>query len=193
MMDKAMTESAITNLDHEELLHLAILASRENRHEEAIRHLKAALEIAGDNARIHYFLGAEHAQIGMHERAILDMSKAVALDPTLHTAHFQLGLLHLTFGRTNEAYGAWQSLDALEKEHPLFLFKTGLLALAADDFPACKLNLEKGIAKNSLSEALNQDMRQILQKIDDGKEGGSAEGRDNSQHVFLNAYTDKAN
>ena len=59
-----------SRLDSNELLHLAIAASRKDDHEKAIGHLKQALELAPDNARVHYFLGAEHAQIGLYERAM---------------------------------------------------------------------------------------------------------------------------
>ncbi|HEX9810946.1 MAG TPA: tetratricopeptide repeat protein, partial [Burkholderiales bacterium] len=125
------------NLDDEELLHLALNASSENRHEEAISYLKQALNLAPANAKAHYMLGAEHAQIGLYDRATEEMAAAVKLDPDLVTAHFQLGLLHITSGRAKEAEDAWKPLDRLDREHPLHLFKTGLLHLARDEFAEC--------------------------------------------------------
>src|SRR5688500_15693826 len=100
-----------SKLDDQELLHLAIRASNEGRHDAAIDHLKQALELAPDNAKVHYMLGAEHAEIGMYDRATEEMTKAVVLDPTLVTAQFQLGLLHITSGRIPKAEESWKPLD----------------------------------------------------------------------------------
>ncbi len=152
-------------LDEEELLHLAIRASNENRHEDAINHLKKAIEASPNNAKALYMLGAEHAEIGMYDRAVEEMAKAVKLDPSLITASFQLGLLHITSGRVAEAKTAWQPLDKLGDNNPLHLFKKGMLDLAEDKFDDARKALEKGISLNTINDALNVDMRRILEKI----------------------------
>jgi len=152
-------------LDADELLHLSMRASKENRHEDAIGYLKQALELAPKNGKIHYMLGAEHAEIGLYERAAEEMAKAVALDPNLVTAHFQLGLLHITSARVAEAEAAWKPLDKLGPNNPLFLFKSGLLHLARDEFDECAAALEKGIGLNRANEPLNNDMRRVLNDV----------------------------
>lgn len=43
-------------------------------------------------------LAAEHAQIGLMDRAIEGMNKAVQLAPSFMTAHLQLGLMHYSKG-----------------------------------------------------------------------------------------------
>lgn len=152
-------------LDAEELLQLAIRASESNRHEDALGFLKRAIDQSPDDAKLHYMLGAEHAQIGLYDRAAEEMAKAVALDPKLHTAHFQLGLLHITSGRVPEADGAWKALDSLGERHPLYLFKTGLLHLVRDEFEQCQDMLKRGIALNNFNEALNRDMQRVLDDV----------------------------
>jgi Flp pilus assembly protein TadD len=156
-------QSTPTNkLDDQELLHLALRASNENRHEEAINYLKQALELAPNNAKVHYMLGAEHAEIGLYDRATQEMSRAVELDPALITAQFQLGLLHFTSGRVDEAEKAWSPLNKLGENNPFYHFKKGMLSLTRDEFEDCTQALEKGISLNRANEALNNDMRRVL-------------------------------
>ena len=154
-----------TMLDVEELLHFAIKASRSSENEKAILYLKHALALEPENAKIHYFLGAQHAEIGMYERAIADMTKAVSIDSNLDTAHFQLGLLYATSGRIDEATTAWKSLDKLGNKHPLVLFKTGLIHLASDKFTEAEECLSQGIELNSANPNLNHDMQKIIQNL----------------------------
>ena len=160
------TNSAASHLDAEELLQLAIRASEANRHEEALSFLKRAIEQAPNDGKLYYMLGAEHAQIGLYDRAAEEMAKAVQLAPELHTAHFQLGLLHLTSGRVPQAEAAWKPLDTLGADHPLYVFKTGLLHLVRDEFEECAKHLKRGIALNTANPALNNDMQRVLGDVE---------------------------
>jgi tetratricopeptide (TPR) repeat protein len=186
-----------TTLDSEELLHLAIRASQANRHEEAIGYLKRATEIDPKNGRAYYMLGAEHAEIGMYDRAVEEMAKAVAIQPELSTAHFQLGLLHITSARIAEAEQAWKPLDKLKSDDPLRLFKDGLLHLARDEFDQCVTLIEKGIPLNRSNEALNNDMRRVIQEVKSRSSatpptgGTEAKAKTGASHVLLSAYRSK--
>lgn len=180
-----------TRLDADELLHLAMTAAKHDRHEAAIEYLKRAIEIEPGHAKAHYFLAAEHAQIGMYDRAAEEMQKSVDLDPSLHTAHFQLGLLHLTSGRVAEALAAWLPLEALGEGNFLFLFKKGLEAMANDQFAECRMYLTKGIELNQLNPDLNTDMQRVLDELP--AETNESAKTDNAGHVFLSAYTSDDN
>lgn len=164
--ERPLANAASERLDADELLHLALNAAEANRHEDAITSLKRALDLSPDDARMHYLLGAEHAQIGMYDRAVEEIGKAVELDPKMSTARFQLGLLHLTSARVDQAERAWAPLDDLKADDPLRLFKTGLLNLARDEFEECTTNLKKGIALNKANPTLNKDMLQVLASVD---------------------------
>src|SRR5262245_28502601 len=129
-----MESASVERLDAEELLQLALKASGEKGHEQSITYLKRALELKPDEGRLHYMLAAEHAQMGLYDRAAEEMAKAVELDPSLVTAHFQVGLLHITSGRVAQAEAAWRPLDKLGEDHFLRLFKTGMLHLVRDEF-----------------------------------------------------------
>jgi tetratricopeptide (TPR) repeat protein len=187
-----------SSLDAEELLHLALRSSAQNHHEEAISYLKRALEQDPRSAKLHYMLGAEHAEIGLYDRAIEEISSAVRIDPNLHTACFQLGLLYVTSGQAQRAIEAWAPLDSLGADNFLYLFKKGLVHLVKDEFDACIQALEKGMALNHANEALNRDMKKILDdvkkstpQIDTKKtaDAGAPKGKTGKvSNVLLSAY-----
>ena len=182
-----------STLDDDELLHLALHAGREHRHDEAIGYLKRAVHEFPNSAKAHYLLGAEHAQIGLYERAVAEMDEAVRLDPALAVARFQLGLLQLTTGHSRAAELAWQPLDQLPHHHPLYLFKSGLLHLIRDELPACILALEQGITNNVDNEPLNEDMRRVLNDLQQ-RTGVAKSAPDEpaqfggASHALLSAY-----
>ncbi len=178
-----------SRLDADELLHLAIVALNEDQHESAIDYLKRAIEANPSHAKSHYMLAAEHAQLGLYDRAVEGMQKAVDLDPDLHTAHFQLGLLHLTSGRVKEATQAWEPLNALGEENPLYLFKSGLEALAADRFDECRAYLTQGMSRNASNPQLNGDMQRILDQLPTSEPNDSTPSE--TGHVFLSAYSNE--
>jgi tetratricopeptide (TPR) repeat protein len=186
-------------LDDQELLHLALRASNENRHEDAIKYLKEAIELAPENAKAHYMLGAEHAEIGLYDRAAEEMAHAVKLDPSLTTASFQLGLLHITSGRVAEAEEAWKPLDKLGENNPLYLFKKGMLHLVKDEFDAATAAIKKGVSLNTTNEALNRDMLGMLKQIESRPVPAAtpnaaapapkeASDKKSGSHVLLSAY-----
>jgi tetratricopeptide (TPR) repeat protein len=189
-----MSTNTAERLDADELLHLAIRASEASKHEESISYLKRALDIAPKNGKIHYLLGAEHAQIGLYERAMEEMRRAVELDPTLYTAHFQLGLLYVTSGQPDQAKIAWKSLDNLGPNDSLYHFKSGLVHLISDEFPQAIESLKKGLAMNKANEALNNDMRRVLADVEklvaspDGPTAQQSTPKAGDQHVLLSAY-----
>jgi tetratricopeptide (TPR) repeat protein len=191
-----MNTSNTSGLDADELLHLAVAASDRDATDQAIGLLKRAVEVAPGHANAHYLLGAEHAQIGMFERAIGDMHRAVELDPDLHAARFQLGMLLLTSRQVDAAASIWQGLDKLGPNHFYVLFKAGLLHLARDEFGACIESLRTGMAVNTVNHPLNVDMQRIVQQVE-GVIAQNAAGEVTSSapqaasgHLLINAYTD---
>jgi tetratricopeptide (TPR) repeat protein len=132
-------------------------------------------------------LGAEYAQIGMYERSAEHLKKAIAIDPAMHIARFQLGLLYLTSGQIAEASTTWAPLNTLGVAHYLFLFKSGLEHLASDQFDACRDCLNRGIASNADNPALSDDMRRILDDLPERATADAADGEPNA--FFLSAYT----
>ena len=185
-------------LDAEELMHLALRAMDADNNEEAITYLKRALALAPNEGRLHFLLGAVHAEIGLDERAIAELTRAAQLAPELHTAHFQLGTLLLKHGEVDRAMEAWRPLDVLDRNHPLYLFKTALTRLAEGDYAQCIAELKQGIARNDENEFLNVEMREVLARTEAllAQEAQSAAGtaapakrkEENAHHVLLAGY-----
>jgi tetratricopeptide (TPR) repeat protein len=154
------------DLDSEELLHLALQASKTGQHESCVLLLKRLLAKDPQNARAFYLLGAEHAQIGLYDRAKDEMARAIELSPGMHAARFQLGMLFITSGQVEPALTAFAPLSADSASEPFHSFAKGMEFLAQDAFSECKEALEHGIATNHSNEPLNDDMRKILAAIE---------------------------
>ncbi|MGY8627990.1 tetratricopeptide repeat protein [Chromobacterium violaceum] len=180
-------------LDQEELFRLAVNAMENQRHPDAVALLKQGIANDGQDARLHYLLGAEYAQLGMPDRAAAAMEQAVALQPNLVMAVFQLGLLYLTQGRPDDAQRAWQGLDILPQDSALQLFRQGLEHLIRDEFAECRTWLEKGIDANQEIPVLNADMERILQQIAAHEAAAGAAGQveqssSSASNLFLRGY-----
>lgn len=117
------------------------------------------------NPKLLYLLGAELAQTGRYEDAVVALTAAIALDPTLHTARLQLGLLHLTMAEPERSLAVLAALDELPENDALKHFARGLEALAKDEFDDCVAAMERGIALNTVNPALNDDMALIVARI----------------------------
>ena len=126
--------------------------------------LQAAAQREPHRGDVRYLLGAELASAGRYESAIEELTHAVGLDQSLHTAKLQLGLLHLTCAHRAEALAAWRPLDELPRSEPLRMFARGLKALANDDFRSCIALLERGMHLNTANPALNHDMALIIDR-----------------------------
>jgi len=161
--------SSTQHLDGAELLHLSMEASGRKDHGAAIGYLKQALDLPAG------MLGAEYAQIGMLDRAQENMAKALEMDPDLHTARFQLGLLHITCAQPAQALSVLAPLASLPVDSAFHHFGAGLQFLIQDQLASCRESLRCGIELNSASAvpnlALNADMINLLKALDEHGDG----------------------
>ncbi|NWB95767.1 hypothetical protein HX882_07700 [Pseudomonas gingeri] len=173
-------------LDASEYLHLAIHASQEGNHHAALNYLNTALEHEPNHAGARYFLAAEHAELGLLERAHTGMKAALELDSGMDIARFQLGLLSLQLQRTAEAQEAFESLQRVTLDTSLQTFAGAYLDLLSE-------NAQEAIAKLSLglntcvNQALHADMSRVLASLTElvpETESSSPTERP----VFLGAY-----
>src|SRR6187549_3571889 len=133
-----------------------------------LQRLRAAIVRDPGNAELRYLLGAELAQRREYPEAVVQMRTALDIDPKLHFARLQLGLLYLTMAQPDDSLATWAPLEDLEETAALKSFKRGLEALIRDDFPACIGHLQRGIDLNKHNTTLNDDMSQLIQKVRDG-------------------------
>jgi tetratricopeptide (TPR) repeat protein len=130
-----------------------------------LKQIKAAVDQDPRNAELRYLLGAELAQQKEYDAAVTEMSTALELDPKLHFARFQLGLLYLTMAQPNHSLAIWAPLEELEESAALKYFKRGLEALIRDDFEGCVALLRQGIQLNTQNAPLNRDMTMVIDRV----------------------------
>ena len=174
-------------LDGEELLHFALAAMEQGNEAEAMGFLKRAVALGTSDGKPYFLLAAIHGQLGMHRRAIGELSEAVLRSPDLYAAHFQLGLMHMIVGELDDARDAWAALDALGPEESLRLFKQGLEKLMDDDVENAIATLERGIEASD-DDGLNDDMRGIIRKAEETLAAGAQAKEAEGQHVLLAPY-----
>jgi tetratricopeptide (TPR) repeat protein len=182
------TDMNTDNLDQDELLHLAMEALRRNDHGAALTYLKDGAQRFPQNVSMAFLLGAEHAQIGMFDRAETEFKRALDIDPGLAIARFQLGLLQLTQARPDDAKLTWQGLDVLPEDHALRLFKQGLEALAEDRFDDARSFITKGMDANQVNPDLNRDMANVIANMPNAADAAQNASSAEAAPVWFNAY-----
>jgi tetratricopeptide (TPR) repeat protein len=130
-----------------------------------LKQIKDAVARDPSNAELRYLLGAELAQQKEYDGALVEIRRALELDPTLHYARFQLGLLYLTMAQPNQSITTWAPLETLEENAALKYFKRGLEALIRDDFDTCAGLLRHGIELNTQNAPLNRDMKLVIDRL----------------------------
>jgi len=110
-------------------------------------------------------IAAQYAQAGQMDAAEASYIAALQRSPGFAIARFQLGLLQFSSGRPAAAFATWAPLNALEENHPLRLFKTGLEFLAEDKFQEAEHWLRRGTECNKENAPLNHDMQLFLTEI----------------------------
>lgn len=130
--------------------------------------LRAAIVRDPGNAELRYLLGAELAHLREYPEAVTQMRTALDINPKLHFARLQLGMLYLTMSQPDDSLAIWAPLEELDESAALKAFKRGLEALIRDDFPACIGFLQQGIDLNKQNATLNDDMSQLIERVRDG-------------------------
>jgi tetratricopeptide (TPR) repeat protein len=130
--------------------------------------LRAAIVRDPGNAELRYLLGAELAHQQEYPEAVVQMRTALDINPKLHFARLQLGMLYLTMSQPDDSLVIWAPLEELDESAALKAFKRGLEALIRDDFPTCIGYLQRGIDLNKQNATLNDDMTQLIERVKDG-------------------------
>jgi tetratricopeptide (TPR) repeat protein len=201
-----MTINTFARLDQAELLQLGVQASAANDGGSAIAYLKEAASRPDATAYAHYMLGAEYAQIALYERAANAMEAALALDPALTIARFQLGLLWLTIGDNARADLVLGPLAELPESDPLNRYAAGLQHLVHARPQECQRCLAEGLALNTGNAALNEDMQRMLAHFqgqtaavapaappqpESAPDDAAVAAEIAARHVLISAYTGK--
>ncbi|MDM4772926.1 lipopolysaccharide assembly protein LapB [Solimonas sp. SE-A11] len=156
---------SLESLDTEELFRLALLDVQTGRHDAAIIKLKQVVFREPKDARAHFMLAAEHAELGLYDRAEEGMRRAIDLDGSLHTARFQLGLLQYSRGDATSAADTWIELEKLGDRDPLNLFKSALVYIQGGSFAQAIQELESALEASDANPALKNDIAKVLTNV----------------------------
>jgi len=152
-------------LDNDELLRISLDAINQDHHADAVSLLKTLLERDSRHVFGTYLLAAEHAQLGMMDRAEAGFRKTVDLAPDFPMARFQLGQMHLTRNDGAAARAILAPLADLPAGQALSGYAKGLIAAANDDVGEAVRHLEAGLACEQEIPALAADMRRVLDNL----------------------------
>jgi tetratricopeptide (TPR) repeat protein len=160
--------------------------------------LKEVLVLQPDHAAAHYLLAAEHAELGLMERAADGMVEALKLEPGLEIARFQLGLLYVQLGRSVDAREMFSTLSDANDD-ALRAFAQAFQALLNDNQADAIHYLNEGLAACDNNPALKGDMTRVLNNLTtplaeasdaQPKTADVAPASSEAAAVFLGAYRD---
>ncbi|MEO4049429.1 tetratricopeptide repeat protein [Pseudomonas sp. CAU 1711] len=174
-------------LDADEYLHLAINSSQAGDHHAALEHLHKALEKEPAHVGARYFLAAEHAELGLFERACAEMQELLMVAPELDIARFQLGLLSLQLDRKESALQAFAALVESARDESLQSFARAYLSLLEDRKDDAIEQLEQGL-RDCGNPALKGDMSRVLAGLKQEAPPVTDDSGEVASPVFLGAY-----
>ncbi len=180
----------ISNLDTNELMHMAVHASANGRPDDGIRALKELLGQEPDNAGAHFLLAADYAEIAMLDRAVDHYGRCLELDPELDIARLQFALLLTALDKIDDAKATLEPFVDGEPRSYYTDFAKGLHALFDEKLDEARASFQAGIEANDENVPLNEDFRKIVAQIDETT-GEPAEVAPMSTSHLLSAYNKK--
>lgn len=150
--------------DAAEYIHLAMHASKKGDSHAALTYLKEALLMEPESATAHYLMAAEHAEIGLSQRAIDGMTNTLRLDPGLDIARFQLGLLYLQSGDISSANECFTHLTSTAKDESLIAFSKAYIHLAEEKVGDAIHAIREGLS-GCTNAHLKSDMERVLDSL----------------------------
>lgn len=150
-------------LDNEELLRLSLAAINGGRDAQAVVMLKTLLERDPRHAHAHHLLAAQHAQMGLHDRAEAGFRAVLEVAPDSAIVRFQLGQLLVMKGAADEAR---QVLTPVARQSDsLGAYARAMMAAASDDTAATIECLRAGFDLPQEFPALTADMRRLSEQL----------------------------
>jgi protein O-mannosyl-transferase len=120
---------------------LGSMLSHQGKVDEALPHLRQALELHPDSAEAHYNLGVALEASGQTDEAMAQFQKTLELQPGHFLARNNLGLVFLKTGRLGEAIAQFQKALEIQPNSPragnnlgMALAQKGLVDGAIDQF-----------------------------------------------------------
>lgn len=159
--------------DVDEYLHLALHASANRNPHASLGYLKEALALEPENHKAVYLLAIQHAELGLIERGIAGLTKALALDPKLEIARLQLGLLMIDRGRAAEAREQF-SMSQRSADQALRTFAEGMLLTLDGQIASASEKMKAGLGLQTANVALRPLMQEVLTRLEKMNEAAGA-------------------
>lgn len=156
---------AYEKLDSEELLRISLDAINQDRHSEAVELLKTLLERDQNNVFGTYLLAAEHAQLGMMDRAQTGFEKTVALAPEFEMARFQLGQLYFVKNDVQAAKDMFAPIAGQADATAISAYARGFVAAANEQLELAIEQFQAGLAMPQDVPALALDVQRVLENL----------------------------
>lgn len=150
-------------LDNDELLRLSLDAMNNGRDADAVVMLKTLLERDPGHVYGQYLLAAQHAQLGMPDRAEAGFRAVVSVAPEFPIARFQLGQLLVIKGAHDEARQVLLPLTVADDA--LGAYARAMSAAAAEDIADAVRELDAGLALPQEIPALAGDMQRLRDQL----------------------------
>lgn len=174
-------------LDNEELLRLALEAVNSGRDAESVVMLKTLLERDSTHVHAQYLLAAQHAQMGLYERAEAGFRAVVEQAPELEIARFQLGQLLALSGSVREAQDCLQPL--VQHEGALGAYARALAALMGEDIARALQELEAGLGLPQQIPELAADMQRLRDTLKASVDTSEPDVTPSTAPIFLTGYS----
>ena len=150
-------------LDNEELMFVALDAVNHGRFGEGLAVLKTLLQREPDHANARYLLAAQHAQLGLFERAETEFRTLLETSPGFIVARFQLGQLLLMREAMAEAKAVLSPL--VVGEDALAAYARALCAFADGEHATVLRELDTGLQLPQAVPTLATDMQALRARL----------------------------
>lgn len=172
-------------LDADEFLHLAIHASAKGEHHACMTYLHEVLKQRPGDPRALYLLAVQHAGLGLMKRAVAGLEAALAIEPKMETARFQLGLLLFECKHHARARAKFSEL-AGSADPVLRNCSAAMLALIDRDVNVARAKLASVMTKEVADHPLFVLIQQLVQQL--AADPGNAMKEEGSIATLLGTY-----
>lgn len=118
----------------------------EGRNDQAVRTLKALLDVVPTAAHVHAKLGTAYELVGQHDKAVEHWKRVEECDPDTAYGHNMIGWTAFLGGRIDEALAAYAQADRLFPHTAEIHYRWGLALLRSNDQAAAEKHFREAIA-----------------------------------------------
>ena len=152
-------------MDAEEYLHLAARAAQDSNHHDALKFAHKSLELEPNKPEALFLLAAQHAEIGLYDRAKEGYRLSIEQKPDLHLARFQLAMLSLQSGEMDDLQEQIAYIETHADNPRLKRYTRALSAMSEENAELAIEHFEEGLALDSGSPEADDVAMSMLNSI----------------------------